>query len=178
VDVIALRAWSSGPGGDPRLAAWADARLRPKVIVATQTRVVEAAVDDDGSWWPSVPVISVMIDAEDDDAEHRWLLAAALSAPPVSAWAAERTGGTALAAHALKLSARQVMEVPLPVDCDAWAEGARLLRQVGPAVGDDERARRLAAAGQVLTEAHGLSAIDTAVVFRWWAGRAGCASNI
>ena len=178
VDVIALRAWSSGPDGDPRLAAWADARLRPKVIVATQTRVVEAAVDDDGSWWPSVPVISVVIDAEHDDDDHRWLLAAALSAPPVSAWAAERTGGTALAAHALKLSARQVMEVPLPVDGDAWAEGARLLREVAPAVGDDERARRLAAAGQVLTEAHGLSAADTAVVFRWWAGRAGCLSAI
>ena len=178
VDVLALRARSAEPDGDRRLAAWADARLRPKVVVATQTRVVEAAVDDDGSWWPSVPVITVVIDADRDDDEHRWLLAAALSAPPVSAWAAERTGGTALNPQALKLSARQVMEVPLPIDRDAWAEGARLLREVAPAPSDEERARCLAAAGRVLTDAHGLSAVGAAEVFRWWAGRVGCAGDI
>ena len=137
VDVTTLRAWAEGPDGDRRLAAWADARLRPKVVVATQTRVVEAAVDDDGSWWPSVPVISVVLDPEHDDDETRWLVAAALSAPPVSAWAAERSGGTALAPQALKLSARQVLEVPLPVDRDAWAEGAGLLRLVGPQFAED-----------------------------------------
>ena len=142
-----LRAWAEGPDGDRRLAAWADARLRPKVVVATQTRVVEAAVDDDGSWWPSVPVISVVLDPDHDDDETRWLVAAALSAPPVSAWAAERSGGTALAPQALKLSARQVLEVPLPVDRDAWAEGARLLRLVGPQFAEDARARALLAAG-------------------------------
>ena len=178
VDVIALRAWSTGPDGDPRLAAWADARLRPKVVVATQTRVVEAAVDDDGSWWPSVPVISVVIDPEHDDDEHRWLLAAALSAPPVSAWAAERIGGTALAAHALKLSARQVLEVPLPVDRDAWAEGARLLRHgracrrrrgAGPSPG-----RRRPGADRGPRPV----GLDAATVFRWWADRAGCSSQI
>jgi hypothetical protein len=178
VDVLRLRAWAEGPDGDRRLAAWADARLRPKVVVATQTRVVEAAVDDDGSWWPSVPVVSVVLDREHDDDEHRWLAAAALSAPPVSVWAAERSGGTARAPGALKLSARQVVEVPLPVDRDAWEEGARLLRLVADATGDVDRADRLLAAGRVLTEAHGLASEPAAEVLRWWAERAGCGPDI
>jgi hypothetical protein len=178
VDVTTLRAWAEGPDGDRRLAAWADARLRPKVVVATQTRVVEAAVDDDGSWWPSVPVISVVLDLDHDDDETRWLVAAALSAPPVSAWAAERSGGTALAPQALKLSARQVADVPLPVDHEAWAEGARLLRLVGPQFDEGARSRALLEAGRVLTAAHHLPPSDATEALRWWADRAGCGDHI
>jgi hypothetical protein len=140
--------------------------------------VVEAAVDDDGSWWPSVPVVSVVLDPDHDDDETRWLVAAALSAPPISAWAAERSGGTALAPQALKLSARQVAEVPLPVDRDAWSEGARLLRLVAPALDDDARARALLDAGRVLTAAHDLPGPVGSEVLRWWAERAGCGVGI
>jgi hypothetical protein len=181
VDVRALRAWAHGPDGDRRLAAWADARLRPKVVVATQTRVVEAAVDGTGSWWPSVPVISVVADGEDGDGLDPWLVAAALTAPPVSAWAAERTGGTALAAGALKLSARQVAEVPLPVDLEAWTAGARELRRsaAAAAAGDAEvAARSLLEAGRRLTAAHGLPEPVAREVLRWWASRAGCHPEI
>lgn len=178
VDVTTLQTWAEGPDGDRRLAAWADARLRPKVVVATQTRVVEAAVDDDGSWWPSVPVVSVVLDPDHDDEATRWLVAAALSSPPVSAWAAERSGGTALAPQALKLSARQVAEVPLPVDREAWVEGARLLRLVAPAADDEARGRALLAAGRVLTVAHDLPAAEADEVLRWWAERAGCGGHI
>jgi hypothetical protein len=172
VDVATLRSRSAAPDGDRRLAAWADARLQPKVVVATQTRTLEAAVDDDGSWWPSVPVISVVLDAEHDSSLGRHLVAAALMAPPVTAWAAERSAGTAMARHALKLSARQVLEVPLPVDLDAWEEGARLL-QGGPTAGDDGRAARLLAAGRALTAAHALPAGQHDQVVEWWAARLG-----
>ena len=37
-----------GGRADPRLARWADARLVPKVVLATQTRVLEPLVDLDG----------------------------------------------------------------------------------------------------------------------------------
>jgi hypothetical protein len=174
VDVAALRTWSASPDGDRRLAAWAEGRLRPKVVVATQTRVVEAAVDDDGTWWPSVPVISVVLDPERDDEEHRWMVAAALMAPPVAAWAAERSAGTAMAAHALRLSARQLTEVPLPVDVDAWREGATILRGIALADDLDGERRLLAAAGHALTEAHDLRGTAAVGVLRWWADRAGC----
>lgn len=178
VDVAALRARADGPDGDRRLAAWADARLRPKVVVATQTRVVEAAVDHDGSWWPSVPVVSVVLDPELDDEHHRLLVLAALTAPPASAWAAERSGGTALAPQALKLSARQVREVPLPVDRERWEEGARRLARVAEAADPVERARALAEAGRLLTDAHRLPAREAEAVLAWWAHRAGCDPHI
>ena len=38
---------------------WVEARLRPKVLVATQTRVIEAVADPEGAWVPSVPVVAV-----------------------------------------------------------------------------------------------------------------------
>ncbi|MFN8017002.1 MAG: hypothetical protein U0P45_02640 [Acidimicrobiales bacterium] len=43
-----------------RLGAWARARLVPKVLLATQTRVPEALADPTGALLPSVPVVSVV----------------------------------------------------------------------------------------------------------------------
>jgi len=94
-------------------------------------------------------------------------------APPVAAWAAERSAGTAMAAHALKLSARQLGEVPLPVDREAWAEGARLLRRVQRAAGLDDAQQLLVDAGRVLVEAHDLARPQRDAVMRWWVERAG-----
>jgi hypothetical protein len=68
--------------------------------------------------------------------------------------------------------------VPLPLDVDAWHEGARLLGLVAGAADDDERSAHLAAAGRVLTEAHALPGEQGAAVLRWWAARAGCAGHI
>ena len=55
VDLHALRA-----NGDPAIVRWVDERLVPKVVIATQSRVLEAAVDRLGIWVPSTPVISVV----------------------------------------------------------------------------------------------------------------------
>ena len=115
---------------DPRLARWADARLVPKVVLATQTRVLEPLVDLDGRWWPSVPTIAVT--PRSGDPGELWAIAAVLAAPAVSAWALAHYRGTALTRDALKLSATQVLELPLPVDDAAWADGARLAAR-GPA---------------------------------------------
>ncbi len=65
-------------------------RLVPKVLIATQTKVIEAAVDDEGAWVPAVPVISVV--AERD---RLWHLAAALCSPPLTAHAATQRLGAA-----------------------------------------------------------------------------------
>ena len=118
---------------DAPLAAWATDRRVPKVVVATQTRIVEAAVDTEGTWWPSVPTIAVAPRA--GAAADLWSLAAVLSAPPVSAWALGHYGGTALSGDAIKLSARQILDIPLPADPEAWAEGAvaaRAAHDAGP----------------------------------------------
>jgi hypothetical protein len=107
-----------------RAGEWARGRLVPKVMVATQTRVVEAAADEDGRWLPAVPVVSAVPDAPTDV----WALLAALLAPAVSAQARRSHAGAALSADAIKLSAAQVARLPLPADRLAWRQGADAAR--------------------------------------------------
>jgi len=136
---------------DAAVRAWVTDRLVPKVVLATQTKVLEVAVDADGSWVPSTPVIAVHAPLE-------WLsrVGAALLAPPVSAWVASRYTGAALASNAIKLSARQVLDVPLPSNEVEWGRGAAAF-----AAGD------VLGAGRCMTRAYG--ADDE--VFEWWARR-------
>jgi len=121
VDLTALRE------NDPSLAKWADDRLRPKLMMATQTRVVELWVDADGSCIPATPVLSIE-PHEPSDLESIWLLAAALSAPALSASLVAAKFGTAMSITALKLAARDVLAVPLPSQQRPWREAAELLR--------------------------------------------------
>ena len=88
VDLEALHAEGS-------LSSWAGARLVPKVLVATQGRVIEAVVDETGDWLPSVPVVTLAV------APGRlWHALAVLLAPPVVALAAARYAGAALTTDA------------------------------------------------------------------------------
>lgn len=124
IDVAALVA------ADPKLGRWLVARLVPKLVVATQATVVEATIDRHGRWVPSVPVIAVEprvhLDDDDDGLVGRALarIAAVLLAPAITAFAFENYGGSGLSEDALRLSARNVAELPLPVDVDAWEAGA------------------------------------------------------
>jgi SAM-dependent methyltransferase len=104
------------------LGDWARNRLVPKVLLAAQTRVLEAVVDEPGAWLPSVPVVSVL----PRDAHDLWRCAAVLSSPVASAWAAASYFGAGLAPAAIKLSASQVLRVPLPAD--PWDDAAAALR--------------------------------------------------
>jgi len=133
-------------------------RRRPKILVATQTRVIEAVADHDGSLWPSVPVISVL--PLESDSEIIDLLVAALCARPASVWAARLAAGTARSPGAIRLSATQLAHLPLPSDRDRWAEGARLLQ-------DGE----LDAAAVTLTGAYGLEPDAAQAVLSWWIPR-------
>jgi hypothetical protein len=119
IDVAALAAADAG------LAAWVARVRRPKVVVASQTRVIEAAGDLAGTWVPSTPVVSVL--PHDAGAVPR--LVALLCSPPVSAWAARRAAGTALSADAFRTSARLLAAVPLPLDDDAWAAATAALHE-------------------------------------------------
>lgn len=133
----------------PAVAAWVRARLQPKVVVAPQTRVVEAAVDVDGRFVPGVPLVAVeprtagqatLWEVEPTDGGPAdvqlllWMVAAALSAPPVTAWGLRESAGTARGGDAIKLAARQVLTVPLPPDRGRWEAAARALRAGQPLV--------------------------------------------
>ncbi len=144
---------------DPGVAAWFRSRQRPKVLVAPQTRVVEAAPDPGGTVLPATPLVSV--EPHDRAAASVWLLVAALSAPPVTAWALHLTVGTARSRAALKLSARQALAAPLPLDRSAWHRAAARLAEGAP----------VTAVAADLTVAHGLAAADP--VLGWWRARIG-----
>ena len=103
VDLAALEA------ADERLAAWVRRLAVPKVLVATQTKVIEAVADLDGRTVAFTPVIAVV----PTDGVTAARIEAALLAPAATAWAMRRFGGAGMSANALKLAAKQVLEIPL-----------------------------------------------------------------
>jgi hypothetical protein len=147
---------------DGSLAAWARGRAVPKVLVATQTRVLEAVVDVAGHWLTTTPTLTIL---PHDGA--LWRVAAVLSSPPASAWALAHYGASALAAGALKLSARQIEGLPLPVDEIAWDEAAALVAAAHASVDPTEVRRLVVAAARASTRAY--SAPEA--LFAWWEAR-------
>jgi len=109
---------------DPKMQEWARRRLVPKVLVANQTRIVEAVCDDRGDWLPAVPVIAVYPtgahwdDVDDVPADALTgaarEIAAVLSSPFVSAWLWHRGAGTGLSAGSIRLSPVVLAELPWP----------------------------------------------------------------
>lgn len=157
VDLDRLRA-ESGLGG------WAATRLVPKLLLATQTRVVEVVVDEAGVLLPSVPVITVTTRRI-----SLWHAAAALMSPPITAWAAARYMGAALSIDALKLSASQVQNLPMPAVSGDWDAAADLTREAGDSVLPRERTRKLIEAGALMCRAYGV--VDTDPLMAWWGTR-------
>ncbi len=143
VEVADLRA------GDPTLGRWVDDRLVPKILVATQTRVIEAAVDESGTWFPSVPTIAVTAPAAD-----LWELAAVILAPPITAWAMRLHAGAALSNDAIKVSARQLLAAPLPTDPGAWRRAVEPLRVAAAARDDTTWRAAMYDFGRAMAEAY------------------------
>ncbi len=146
----------------PRVANWARERMVPKVLVATQTRVVEAVADPDGRCIPLTPTISVEPGAAAPSLAH---LTAALCAPTVAASAAATHLGAGLSAGALRWSASSVLDVALPAPGPDWDLGAELVEQLGTA-DDAHRPALLDRFGDAMTAAHGLDADHP--VRAWW----------
>jgi hypothetical protein len=128
---------------------WLDRQLVSKVLVATQTRVVEAVADPTGAWVPCTPVLTVVPTGLD---LHHAL--AVLLAPATTAWALREASGAALSGDAVKLSAAQLRAVPLPPPGADWDAAAAAV-----AAGD------LLGAGRHMDRAYGTD------VWSWWQAR-------
>jgi hypothetical protein len=140
-----------------RVGAWVRRVAVPKVVLATQTRVLEAAVDARGDIVPLTPVIAAI-----PTKCTTWQLAALLSAPPVSAWAAWRFGGSGLSAGAMRVSAKGVLAMPAPIDLSLCDEAVDEFRRLSSGSGDWRRF------GELATAAYRVS--DDSVV-QWWLDR-------
>jgi predicted RNA methylase len=92
------------------MARWAASRLVPKVLVASQTRVLEAVADEEGAWLPGVPVVSVT----PIDPAQVWPIAAALTGPIATIWMAQRAIGSGMSAAAMRVAAPALARFPMP----------------------------------------------------------------
>ena len=175
-DVRILGARMRHPGVDaralsnaPKMLAWMRARRVPKILVATQTKVIEAWVDEDGDAVPLVPLITVTPVRRED----LWRVAAAVASPIVAARAVALYAGSALSAAAIKLSARQLLEMPLPRDARQWTKSARELKRASVAGTPAARERALRAFAKASCQAHGLRGRELAEVLAFWESRMG-----
>lgn len=139
------------------LQAWAALRQVPKVLLATQTRVLEAVVDEAGALLPSVPVITIT--PLGDDPVDLWRIAAVLTCPAVTLVAARRHLGSGRNARSMRLRAQEVLALPLPADRAAWDDAAARLRAGAP----------VAEVGAAMDAAYGLA--DDAELLGWWRER-------
>jgi hypothetical protein len=155
VDLAGLTADGHGP--------WARRRLVPKVVVASQTRVVEAAVDVAGAWLPSVPLVSVT-----GAPDRLWHAAAALLSPVTTAGALRRGAGTAMAADHIKLGAPAVRALALPAEGPDWDAAATAVRAASSTADPAARRRALVAAATASCAAYGVPAEG---LVDWWASR-------
>lgn len=139
-------------------ADFLDRRLGRKVLLATQSRVLEVLVDDTGDLLPSTPVITLRTD-------RPWHLAAALTSPALTALALHRHAGAARSRDAIKLSARQVLALPLPRPGADWDTAARSIRAAHRATDPAVRRRHLLACAAAMDRAYGTA------LLHWWSER-------
>ena len=84
-----------------------------------------------------------------------------------SAWAMGRVAGSALSTDALKLSAKQILELPLPSNGAAWGRGAEIAAAVNGLPPEDSL--REALMGQLaatMAEAYAMAPDDPCI--DWW----------
>lgn len=149
---------------DEAVRDWFAQRLRPKLLLASQTPIVEVVVDVDATMVPSVPVLVV----EPEDHDQLWLLAAVLASPVASAWLYLRAAGTGLSRRAMRVRASEVAEIPLPMNRTAWIQGAEAAQRAQSASesGDlDGYIDALAMVGKTMNNAY---EADDAVGQWWW----------
>lgn len=143
-------------------AEFVASRTGPKILVATQSKVLEAVVDEAGDLIPSTPVITVRT-------VQLWHVGAALTSPVLTAIAARRHAGAARSRGAIKLSARQVLDLPLPRGpSPAWDQAAQSYREAHHVPDPTARHALLRHCGAQMMTAY---RVDDPALLTWWIDR-------
>jgi hypothetical protein len=142
-----------------RFEAWAARKLVPKVLVANQTRVVEAVTDAQGAWLPGVPVTTATPNATPctnaTDGRDVWELAAVLTGPVATIHAWQSMAGTGLTTTSVRIGPAVLAAVP-------WPAGS--LDQAIAALRDGDAI----AAATATTHAYGIDGGDAPRLVAWW----------
>ena len=138
-----------------RFRRWADRKLVPKVLVANQTRIIEAVADPDGAWLPGVPVTTVTPLGDERSATVAEL-AAVLTSPTASACCWNAAAGTGLSSRTVRLGPAILAGIP-------WPTGDLRPAIAALASGD------VVGCGRAVEAAYGLAA-DSELVDWWRAG--------
>jgi hypothetical protein len=149
---------------DGTLGPWIDKRRVPKVVMATQTRVLEVMVDEPGRFVASIPLITII----PSDASRLWHLAVALASPVICALTLRKFAGAALNADAIKLSARQVLQLPLPPESVDWDNAAQQFREATAATSEAARLAALRAMAVATLQAFQVPADQREALLTWW----------
>lgn len=152
---------------DSHMTTWLEKRLVPKVMVATQTRILEAFVDSAGEYVPCMPVISVF----PKNPDHLWNLASLIGSPVATALAMDRYAGAARTGDAIKLAAKQVLELPVPQGHSEWNEAAAAFAHAQGTESDTDRQTAINQSGELMCRAFRLAEDDTHRVMSWWTSR-------
>ena len=136
-----------------RFPAWAQRKLVPKVLVANQTKVVEAVADPDGLWLPGVPVTTAT--PSNGNVDLVWELAAVLNSPVVSVLAWQAAAGTGLSTTSVRVSPVTLAAMPWPALSLASATAALQAGNVGPAA-------------ELTCAAYGVDATTASQLLTWW----------
>jgi hypothetical protein len=92
----------------------------------------------------------------------------------LTAVALQRCAGAGMSTDAIKLSAKQVMALPAPMDETAWDEGAAAFRAAAQAATANRQEDWLAAlneAARAMCRAYRVNDADAEPLLAWWAGR-------
>lgn len=159
------------------LGPWLASRMVPKILMATQTRLIEVIVDEQGHWVPSVPVITII----PRDPARLWHVAAALASPLASVRAHHACAGAALASGALKLRARQVLELDCPEPSVRWDRAAGFFQAANTQAANTQATREepgsqrtatrrsaLERCAGLMLEASGVTGEEHAELLGWW----------
>lgn len=138
-----------------RFPAWAERKLVPKVLVANQTRIIEAVADPEGAWLPGVPVTSVTPIGSTVTVDE---LAAVLTSPIASVLAWHAGGGTGLSTTSVRIGPAVLAATP-------WPAGE--LSAATDALGNGD----IAGCGQAICEAYGLEPSGAERLLSWWLER-------
>jgi len=148
---------------DKELYEWVQDRLKPKVLLATQTKVLEVLPDPEGQLIPSTPTISIECAPEDI-----WKITSALSSAAISAYAFSRVAGSALSSDTIKLSAKQVNALPLPPISDYWEQASQSAQEAFSSKVKDAKRNKMKEMSHKISLAYGC---DGNLLEEWWLKR-------